>query len=97
MPEAGITRGSTDSLSGMLPPDPHRLPPPSAWFAGDAERHLLDRPAFCPMCAQALGADGITTEYWAGHGRYFLTWCGHCGWFGEIVRFEMLTITESEH
>ena len=97
MHEGVEAQDRTDSLRAMLPPDPHRLPAPSEWFARDAERHLLDRPAFCPMCAQALGGDGITTEYWAGQGRYFLTWCGHCGWFGEIVQFEMLTITEAEH
>lgn len=82
---------------GDLPPDPHRLPPPSAWFARDAERHLVDRPQFCPMCGHGLGADAITTEYWAGDGRYFLTWCGACHWFGEVVRFDLLTITEVEH
>ncbi len=32
----------------MLPPDPHRLPPPESWFARDAERHLLDRPSVLP-------------------------------------------------
>ena len=41
-----------------LPPDPHRLPPRGAWFARDAERHLLDRPRFCPMCGEGLDADG---------------------------------------
>lgn len=49
------------------------------------------------MCGHALGAHAITTEYWAGDGRYFLTWCGACHWFGEVVRFDLLTITEAEH
>ena len=40
---------------------------------------------------------GISTEYWAGDARYFMTWCGGCGWFGEVVRFDMVTITEVEH
>ena len=40
--------------SGIVPEDPHRLPPPSAWFAPDAERHLLDKPKFCPMCAASI-------------------------------------------
>jgi len=26
-----------------------------------------------------------------------MTWCGGCGWFGEVVRFDMVTITEVEH
>jgi hypothetical protein len=82
----------------ILPPDPHRLPPPGAWFAGDAERHLLDRPRFCPMCGESIDADGgITTEYWSGDSRCFMTWCADCGWFGEVVRFDRVTITEEEH
>ena len=51
-----------------------------------------------PCAATALDADGgISTEYWAGDARYFMTWCGGCGWFGEVVRFDMVTITEVEH
>ncbi len=81
-----------------LPPDPHRLPPRGSWFGPDAERHLLDRPKFCPMCAVDLeDAGGISTEYWTADLRVFMTWCGDCGWFGEIVRFDMVTITEAEH
>ena len=81
-----------------LPPDPPRLPPPGAWFARDAEQHLLDRPKFCPMCGQGIDTDGgISTEYWSGDSRCFMTWCGACGWFGEVVRFDMVTITEVEH
>lgn len=81
-----------------LPPDPHRLPPPGAWFARDAEQHLLDRPKFCPMCGQGIDTDGgISTEYWSGDSRCFMTWCGACGWFGEVVLFDMVTITEVEH
>ncbi len=50
------------------------------------------------MCGGDLGADGgITTEYWAGDTRNFMTWCGDCGWFGEVVRFDMVTIEEEEH
>lgn len=79
-----------------LPPDPHRLPPPGAWFARDAERHLLDRPRFCPMCATSLEG-GITTEYWNADQRVFMTWCGGCGWFGDVVRYDMVTIEEAEH
>ena len=79
-------------------PDPHRLPPKGSWFGPDAERHLLDRPKFCPMCAAdvELGG-GISTEYWAADLRVFMTWCGDCGWFGEITRFDIVTITEEEH
>jgi hypothetical protein len=81
-----------------LPPDPHRLPPKGSWFGPDAERHLLDRPKFCPMCAAGLEQEGgLSTEYWAADLRVFMTWCGDCGWFGEIVRFDMVTITEEEH
>jgi len=83
--------------SGLLPPDPHRLPPPDAWFAKDAVRHLLDRPKFCPMCGASLGEDGITTEYWTADCRNFMTWCASCHWFGEVVRFGMVVITEAEH
>src|SRR4029453_16877351 len=37
----------------LLPEDPHPLPPPTAWFAGDAERHLLDAPGHSPPCGAA--------------------------------------------
>lgn len=101
MPEVtdGIVQADTAraDLPVALPPDPHRLPPPAAWFARDAERHLLDRPKFCPMCGAGITADGISTEYWSGDCRHFMTWCGHCHWFGEVVRFDMVTITEVEH
>jgi hypothetical protein len=81
-----------------LPPDPHRLPPKGSWFAPDAERHLVDRPKFCPMCASDLEQNGgLSTEYWTSDVRVFMTWCGSCSWFGEIVRFDMVTITEEEH
>ena len=81
-----------------LPPDPHRLPPPAAWFAQDAERHLLDRPKFCPMCAASIEVrGGISTAYWSGVQRVFMTWCGECGWFGDVVRYDMVTISEEEH
>ncbi|MFM8897089.1 MAG: hypothetical protein ACKOE2_17390 [Actinomycetales bacterium] len=101
MPEGIRDAARTDApwaqASAELPPDPHRLPPPDAWFARDAERHLLDRPRFCPMCGHALDANGITTEYWSADSRNFMTWCGSCRWFGEVVRFGMVVITEAEH
>jgi len=82
----------------LLPVDPHRLPPPSAWFAPDAERHLLDRPRHCPQCGASL-VDGrsITTEYWMADDRVFFTWCGSCHWTGTIVPVERVTTTEPEH
>ena len=81
-----------------LPPTPHKLPDPGQWFVGDAERHLADRPKFCPMCGGDLQSDGgISTEYWTGDVRVFMTWCGGCGWFGEVVRFDLVTIVEVEH
>lgn len=50
------------------------------------------------MCGESIDADGgITTEYWSGDARYFMTWCADCGWFGEVVRFDRVTITEEEH
>ncbi len=81
---------------GALPPDPHLLPHPGEWFARDAERHLLDRPVFCPMCGASLAA-GITTEYWSSDERVFLTWCAGCSWTGNVVRFDHATIYEAEH
>lgn len=97
---AGGAAGATNTQRvevGQLPPDPHRLPPASAWFAKDAVRHLIDRPKFCPMCGQPLSEDGITTEYWSADTRNFMTWCGQCHWFGEVVRFGMVIITEADH
>ena len=101
-PEVTRARVATAAESalaqGIVPEDPHRLPPPSEWFSGDAERHLLDKPKFCPMCAASLhDRGGITTEYWTSDARNFMTWCGECGWFGEVVRFTRVTIQEAEH
>jgi hypothetical protein len=79
-----------------LPADPHRLPAPGEWFARDAERHLLDRPRFCPMCGKGLDR-GLTTEWWSGEDRVFLTWCAHCSWTGNVVRFVRAVIEEPEH
>ena len=101
MPEIADDAARADEARAVpieqLPPDPHRLPSPDAWFAKDAVRHLLDRPKFCPMCGAPLEADGITTEYWSGDCRNFMTWCGACQWFGDVVRFAMVTIMEAEH
>jgi hypothetical protein len=84
--------------SGIVPEDPHRLPPPTDWWAADAERHLLDKPKFCPMCASSIhDRGGISTEYWTADTRNFMTWCGDCGWFGEVVRFSRVTILEEDH
>lgn len=97
MPE-DVAEGQERVALSDLPPDPHRLPPPGAWFAQDAERHLLDRPKFCPMCAASIEVHGgISTEYWVSDQRVFMTWCGECGWFGDVVRYDMVTITEEEH
>lgn len=48
------------------------------------------------MCATSLD-EGITTEYWNADQRVFMTWCGGCGWFGDVVRYDMVTIEEAEH
>jgi hypothetical protein len=93
-----MSPGDRKADLAALPPDPHRLPPKGSWFGPDAERHLLDRPKFCPMCAADVELEGgISTEYWAADLRVFMTWCGDCGWFGEITRFDIVTITEEEH
>lgn len=50
------------------------------------------------MCAASIEIHGgISTEYWMGDQRVFMTWCGECGWFGDVVRYDMVTITEEEH
>jgi hypothetical protein len=85
-----------EPLAGRLPADPHRLPPASEWFSGDAERHLLDRPRFCPMCGGSLDR-GLTSESWTSDERIFLTWCPHCTWTGNVVHFDRATISEPEH
>lgn len=97
-PDETLDSSERARLMAELPPDPHRLPDKGEWFSSDAERHLLDRPKFCPMCAGSLEADGgIATEYWTGDTRNFMTWCADCGWFGEVVRFDMVTIMEEDH
>jgi hypothetical protein len=77
-----------------LPADPHQLPPPGEWFGPNAERHLLDRPRFCPMCGQPLD-DGLVSESWAGDQRIFLTWCAGCSWMGDVVRYDSVAIHEA--
>lgn len=81
-----------------LPPDPHRLPPPSAWFAPDAARHFLDRPRFCPNCGHSLieNLHGFFSEYWRAEDRVYFTWCWECEWTGEIVKVDQVFITEKE-
>ena len=85
-----------DALADRLPADPHRLPPAGEWFSADAERHLLDRPRFCPMCGGSLDG-GLTSESWSADERIFLTWCPHCSWTGHVVHFHRATISEPEH
>ena len=82
-------------------PDLHgelRLPPPTAWFAGDAERHLLDRPRHCPDCGGSL-VDGpsFVVEYWTGDDRVYYCWCGRCTWSGTIVTVHRIVSHESDH
>ena len=87
---------SVPPFDPAMPPDPHRLPPPTEWFAPDAERHLLDRPRFCPMCGGSLD-HGLTSEFWVAHERVFLTWCPGCRWTGNVVLFDRAVIVEPEH
>ena len=48
------------------------------------------------MCAASIEIHGgISTEYWMGDQRVFMTWCGECGWFGDVVRYEMVTLREA--
>lgn len=50
------------------------------------------------MCASSIDIHGgISTEYWESDRRVFMTWCGACGWLGDVVRYDMVTITEEEH
>ena len=102
VPEATRSRVASAAESalaqGIVPEDPHRLPPRTDWFAPDAEKHLLDKPKYCPMCAASIhDRGGISTEYWTGDTRNFMTWCGDCGWFVEVVRFTRVTILEEDH
>jgi hypothetical protein len=72
-----------------LPPLPSLLPPATATFARDAERHYLDRPKHCPECGASLvEGHGLVVEYWVADARVFACWCGACAWTGEIVRVE---------
>ena len=79
-----------------LPADPHKLPSPGEWFASDAERHLLDRPRFCPMCGTSL-EKGLVSESWSSDQRIFLTWCAQCSWLGDVVRYHHVAIYEPDH
>jgi hypothetical protein len=60
-----------------------------SWFAGDAERHLLDAPRHCPRCGAAIaGPDGLVVEYWAADDRVFYCWCRSCDWTGTVVQVD---------
>jgi hypothetical protein len=89
----------SELLAGGPPAEPAQRAAstaPGQWFARDAERHLLDRPRFCPMCGASLDR-GLTSESWAADERIFLTWCAACEWTGNIVRFGRATGFEPEH
>ncbi len=98
MAESGLPADAHRRPAGPhpLPADPHALPPPGEWFAPDAERHLLDRPRFCPMCGASLDG-GLVSESWAADQRIFLTWCAGCSWLGDVVRYDEVSIDEPEH
>jgi hypothetical protein len=49
-----------------------------------------------PRAGQSLD-NGLTSESWAADERIFLTWCSHCSWTGNIVRFDHAVIDEPEH
>lgn len=87
---------SVPPFDPSMPPDPHRLPARSEWFSPHAERHLLDRPKFCPMCGSSLDG-GLTSEWWVAEERVFLTWCASCHWTGNVVLFDRAIIEEPEH
>jgi hypothetical protein len=96
MPDRGkVPRGRDITPPGgagaveELPEDPHPLPPPTAWFARDAERHLLDAPRHCPRCGGPLtGQAGLVVEYWVADDRVFYCWCRACDWTGTIVQVD---------
>jgi hypothetical protein len=48
------------------------------------------------MCGGSLER-GLTSESWSADDRIFLTWCPHCSWTGNVVRFERATILEEQH
>lgn len=67
------------------------------WWDPDRERHIRDRPKYCPDCASGIEeAGGIAVEYWEGERRIFHTWCGACGWAGDIVRVDRMIGHEPE-
>ena len=68
---------------------PATLPAGPMWFAGDAERHLLDAPRHCPRCGGPVSGDGgLVVEYWAGDDRVFYCWCRACDWTGTVVQVD---------
>jgi hypothetical protein len=88
---AGTAAGTPEDPMREAPmrEDPHPLPPPSAWFAHDAERHLLDAPRHCPRCgARVSGSAGLVVEYWVTEDRVFYCWCRACDWTGTIIQLE---------
>lgn len=58
------------------------------WWDPDRDRHLQDRPRYCPNCAFAIGddEDSLSVEYWEADRRVYRARCASCGWTGDIVR-----------
>ena len=67
------------------------------WWDPDRERHIRDRPKYCPHCGSGIEeGGGIAVEYWEGEQRIFHTWCGACGWAGDIVKVDRIIGHEPE-
>lgn len=48
------------------------------------DRHLEDRPRFCPGCGAEF-AEAFAVEYWEADRRVYHSWCRACGWTGDIA------------
>jgi len=80
-------KGPAGRAGGPVPADASTAGP--AWFAPDAERHLLDAPRHCPRCGAPIsGPTGLVVEYWVAEDRVFYCWCRACDWTGTIVQVE---------
>lgn len=69
----------------------------SHWWDPDRIRHLDDLPRHCPACGGSLLDGGMSVEYWEADARIYHTWCGACGWTGDIIRIRRMIGHESEH
>lgn len=68
------------------------------WWDSDRERHLEDRPRFCPGCGSSVDSDdtSLNVEFWEGDRRVHRVLCGNCDWTADVVRIHRVVSHEPD-